>query len=83
MALSDLRDDVVYAGRSMLRNIGFYLVAVLIIGVGIGANTAVFSAMVDYLNRADRKADGQIVQALMTACAQAGISHVNLVAALD
>ena len=33
--------------------------------------------------RADRRADGQVVQALMAACAQAGISHVNLVAALD
>ncbi len=33
--------------------------------------------------RADRRADGQVVQALMAACARAGISHVNLVAALD
>lgn len=33
--------------------------------------------------RADRRADGQVVEALMAACARAGISHVNLVAALD
>ena len=33
--------------------------------------------------RADRRADGKVVEALMAACAQAGISHVNLVAALD
>ena len=33
--------------------------------------------------RADRRADGQVVEALMAACAQAGIGHVNLVAALD
>ena len=33
--------------------------------------------------RADRRADGQVVEALMGACARAGISHVNLVAALD
>ncbi len=33
--------------------------------------------------RADRRADGKVVEALMGACARAGISHVNLVAALD
>ncbi|MCK4851106.1 MAG: biopolymer transporter ExbD [Phycisphaerae bacterium] len=33
--------------------------------------------------RADRRADGQVVEALMAACAQAGISHVNLVAAME
>ena len=33
--------------------------------------------------RADRRADGKVVEALMAACARAGISHVNLVAALD
>lgn len=32
--------------------------------------------------RADRRADGQVVEALMAACAQVGISHVNLVAAM-
>ena len=33
--------------------------------------------------RADRRADGRVVEALMAACAQVGISHVNLVAAMD
>ncbi len=33
--------------------------------------------------RADRRADGQVVEALMAACAQAGIPHVNLVAAME
>ncbi|MFC1499928.1 ABC transporter permease [Candidatus Zixiibacteriota bacterium] len=51
MALSDLRDDVVYAGRTMRRNIGFFLVAVAIIGIGIGANTAVFSVVNTLLYR--------------------------------
>ena len=32
--------------------------------------------------RADCRADGRVVEALMAACAQAGISHVNLVAAM-
>ncbi|MFC1530380.1 ABC transporter permease, partial [Gemmatimonadota bacterium] len=51
MTLSDLRDDMVYAGRTMRRNLGFYLVAVLIIGLGIGANTAVFSVVNTLLYR--------------------------------
>jgi biopolymer transport protein ExbD len=33
--------------------------------------------------RADRRADGKVVEALMTACAKVGISNVNLVAAMD
>lgn len=33
--------------------------------------------------RADRRADGRVVEALMAACAQVGISHVNLVAAME
>ena len=33
--------------------------------------------------RADRRADGKVVEALMAACAKVGISHVNLVAAMD
>ena len=32
--------------------------------------------------RADRRADGKIIEALMAACARTGISHVNLVAAM-
>ena len=32
--------------------------------------------------RADRRADGRVIEALMSACARAGIRHVNLVAAM-
>ena len=32
--------------------------------------------------RADRRADGKVIEALMAACARTGISHVNLVAAM-
>lgn len=35
----------------MRRNSGFYLVAILIIGLGIGANTAVFSIVNTLLYR--------------------------------
>ena len=33
--------------------------------------------------RADRRADGQVVEALMAACAQVGIYHVHMVAAME
>ena len=33
--------------------------------------------------RADSRADGKVVEALMAACAKVGISNVNLVAAMD
>ena len=32
--------------------------------------------------RADRRADGKVIEALMAACARAGIRHVSLVAAM-
>ena len=32
--------------------------------------------------RADRRADGKVIEALMAACARTGIRHVNLVAAM-
>jgi len=35
--------DLVYAARSLLRTPGFALTAVLVVALGVGANTAVFS----------------------------------------
>lgn len=43
LALSQLRQDLRYAGRSLRRSPGFAIVAVLCLGLGISVNTATFS----------------------------------------
>ena len=48
-AFRDLRGDVVFAVRSLARQPLFTLAAVLTLGLSIGANTAIFSAINAYL----------------------------------
>src|SRR5262245_47064746 len=43
--IDDLRSDVRFARRALIKNIGFSTAAIVILALGIGANTAVFSVV--------------------------------------
>jgi putative ABC transport system permease protein len=45
MTMSTLLRDVKRAVRTLAKNKGFAVIAVLAFGLGIGANTAIFSAV--------------------------------------
>jgi len=51
MAIDDVRRDLVQAARTLLRTPAFSIVIILLLAVGIGANTAIFSLVYDTLIR--------------------------------
>ena len=72
-----LVQDLRYGARSLRRNPGFTAVAVLTLGLGIGANTAVFSVVRGVLLRPLPYARGEQVLALHQPVPQAGISDLG------
>jgi putative ABC transport system permease protein len=73
--LGELIADVRYAARTLRRSIGFTLLVVGIMGVGIGANTAVFSIVSGVLLKPLPYPDADRVVALRTAFVTRGDSQ--------
>jgi putative ABC transport system permease protein len=75
--LETLAQDLRYGARSLRRNPGFTAVVALTLGLGIGANTAVFSVVRGVLLRPLPYARGQEVVALHQPATQAGIQDLG------
>lgn len=72
--IESLLQDVRYGARILFRNPGFTVVAVLTLGLGIGANTAIFSVIYGVLMRPLPYKDGN---QLVIVQQQAPLAHVN------
>ena len=49
--MQNLKQDVLYAARMLMKNPGFAVVAIITLALGIGANTAIFSMVDSFLLR--------------------------------
>jgi predicted permease len=76
--LETLAQDLKYGARSLRRNPGFTGVVALTLGLGIGANTAVFSVVRGVLLRPLPYARGQDVVALHQPAPQSGLEDIGL-----
>ena len=75
--LETLLQDVRYGLRSLRRNPGFSAVVVITLGLGIGANTAVFSVVRGVLLRPLPYARGEEVVALHQSAPRAGVEDIG------
>jgi predicted permease len=75
--LETLAQDFKYGARSLRRNPGFTAVVALTLGLGIGANTAVFSVVRGVLLRPLPYARGQEVVSLQQPLPQSGVEDMG------
>src|SRR5947209_1989918 len=73
--LASLLNDFRFAGRMLIKNPGFSLIAIVALGLGIGANTAIFSILNSVLLRPLPYHDPDRIIAVWQKISQEG--HVN------
>jgi predicted permease len=74
--VESLLQDVRYGARILLRNPGFTAVAVLTLGLGIGANTAIFSVIYGVLMKPLPYRDGNQLVIVQQQAPLAGVNNV-------
>src|SRR3954465_13379136 len=76
--MSTILQDIRYGFRMLLKHKGFTAVAVLALGLGIGANTAIFSLVNGVLLRPLAFPDPERIVSFEGTCASAGINESNI-----
>ena len=70
--MTRLLQDVVYAVRTFAKAPGFTAIAILVLGIGVGANTAIFSIVNEFMLRPLSGRTGELVGAYSQDRTQAG-----------
>src|ERR1700677_1362405 len=76
--------DLRYGARMLMRNLGFTIAAVLALAIGIGVNTAAFTAYKAFFERSiDARESGRIVNLALMVHAGSGDQAVNPLASFS